>query len=221
MFDERDGDSETAEGPLRRLNRFAYLYYGAIIIATLSLSQMFGVLRGSGLVLCGHVLLHVPIFKLRSEGAMRTEKATEIVHDEFASVRNPLTSLWLATADQLDDPENGSENSVLFTVSGLRGLLSSQYSIHVEDSADSSYRVEIRQDGSVIIDTHLTVESVDDGTRLQIVTERTAVHAYRLLSMILMRSEFTRYFASYGYEPIEENLSVRLRPPSKKFPFTR
>lgn len=208
MVDGLTENSKIVNASLRRLNILPYVYYVLLIVLMLYFGRMLGILRGFVFVFGVHILLNLPVIKLRSEGTLRTEKDAEIVHDELSSPQNFLTSLWLAKANQIDNL-NDSENSIEFAVSGLCGLVSTQYKICVNNSINSDYRLEIQQNGSVIVESHLSVKSLDDVTHLQLETERTSVHAYSLLSLMLIQSKLKQYFASQGYEELEKELLIR------------
>lgn len=221
MAGGRTDESGPTDRFLRRFDLVAYLYLGVVLVATVYFVRTFGFLRGGALVLCGHVLVHAPIFELRSEETMWTEKAVDAVRDEFASARNPLTSLWIAKADRIDRSEGEHEVAIQFTISDLFGLFSNRYAIDVDPASDDGRRLTIRRNDSVVVDTFIDVTSADDGTYLRLETERTAVHAFGLLLLVVLRSDVARHLSASGYELVDERTAVRPRIPGTTRPFAR
>lgn len=207
----RVDDSEAAARALRRHQLIVYGYFGALFVAMLVAGRTIGVLRGGAALFAGHLLLHAPIFTLRTESTLRTGRSEAAVLEEFASPRNPLTSLWLASADRIDDSSSDGDDALRFEKGGPLGIGSYRYAVGVDRSAAGGHRLTIRRDDSVVVDARISVESTDDDTLLRLAGERPAVHAFELLVVLLLGSRDADRLSEHGYEPADERVSVRSR----------
>lgn len=188
---------------------FAFFVLLSAVLVVLTLT--FGFVTGLALTLGVYLLFHVPVFAVRGEEVMAIDEPPKTIQEELASVRNPLTSLWIARADRIHEPQGRDDDRISFSTAGLLGRFRKQYVIDVEEDSDDEIHLEIRREDSTIVTTRITIEGNDDGTSITIASDRTAVDAFSLVLMTVLESTVRRHLATYGYDPVESDVSVRMR----------
>ncbi|AGB17200.1 hypothetical protein Halru_2622 [Halovivax ruber XH-70] len=212
MTGDVDTESATATADaMRSFNRFLYAYLALLIIAFLGLLRLFGFPTATAVALAGHLLIHAPLFTLIGNMRARTDESVATVCDELSSVANPLTSLWLTDAAQIETDSDAG--AVHFRRNGPLGLTSKQYRLVATERPDETIVLTISRDKRSIVTARASVESVETGTRVTLTVERTDVHALSLLMMMLLGSTVDRLYAAHGYDIVDDSHSVGLRVP--------
>lgn len=210
------GDVETESATVTAdamcsFNRFLYAYLALLLIALLGLLRLVDYPIAIAVALTGHLLVHAPLFTLSGTMRARTDESVAAVRDELSSVENPLTSLWLTDAAQIEP--DADAGTVHFRRNGPLGLTSKQYRLVATEQPDETIVLTISRDGRSIVTARASVESVETGTRVTLTVERTAVHALSLLMMTLLGSTVDRLYAAQGYDVVDDSHSVGLRVP--------
>ncbi|SEQ96867.1 hypothetical protein [Natrinema salaciae] len=208
MSDTKTGSSTADTDVMRSFNLFVYGYFALLIISLYALAQPIGLFLAGAVVLGGHLLLHAPLFVLRGELKARCNKPAEAVREELSSVRNPLTSMWLANADVESGPQSGT---VHFTRTGPLGLFSKRYQLSVTTLPDETIEQTIQRDGRSIVTARSSIESTEAETAIEMSFERNAIHAFSLLLMTVLESRLNRSLAAHGYDFVQESYSIGLR----------
>lgn len=101
MSNEFEADGRALASRCLRRERLAlWTYYGLFLVAVVLLIDRFGFILGLTLSVLVHLCVHVAIFRLEAESTLTTNKSRRDVFAEFASFRDPYSSLWLARADE-------------------------------------------------------------------------------------------------------------------------
>ncbi|ELZ09426.1 hypothetical protein C479_11420 [Halovivax asiaticus JCM 14624] len=207
---ETESATATADA-MRSFNRFLYGYLALLIIAFLGLLRLFGYPIAIAVALAGHLLIHAPLFTLTGNMRARTDESVAAVRDELSSVENPLTSLWLTDAAQIET--DADAGAIHFRRNGPLGLTSKQYRLVATEQPDETIVLTISRDGRSIVTARASVESAEAGTWVALTAERTAVHALSLVMMTLLGSTIDRLYAAHGYDIVDDSHSIGLRVP--------
>lgn len=205
------GSGPTGSAALRPNTFLVYGYLGAAIVVTVTLVRTLGIVTGAVLGIGGHVLFHLPLFVVRSEETLVTDKSVETVRQELSSTRNPLTALWIAKADSVHQQVDRDVPRTECTIPGPLGLTRRRYVLTVDERADGTLHLEIRRDGSAVVDARLAIDGGDPDTRLTVVAERNEVHLFSLVLLRASESTIARYLEERGYEIVAADTSTTFR----------
>lgn len=205
------GDDLTAGRALDRLTVLKWAYLIGLVFLVVGLILTINLIVAAVVAFGIHVLLHARVFELTATTTFVTSQPVESATAEFSTAKNPLTSLWIADAEEGTVSAGEDNRSVAFTISGPLNIGSQHFTIEVTEIYDGERRIEIRRGENAIVTVALTFESIRDGTRMIVTSERTSVHLLALFLITAAGSEVQSELGERGYETIDTERSIGLR----------
>lgn len=128
--------------------RLAFLsLWGVVVWCSFSTE---GFLVAGDVFLVLYLVDTVPLFDLRTEGALETEKSSVPVREEFEELLNPIAAFPVAWVDEIHEESTDGGGATAVLKGTLLKLFRREYSLHVTRTNDDSVQIQCGEDEAAV-----------------------------------------------------------------------
>lgn len=150
----------------------------------------------------------VPLFDLRTEGALETEKSPVPVREKFEELLNPIAAFPVAWADEIHEESTDGGGATAVLKGTLLKLFRREYSLHVTRTNDDSVQIQFGEDEAAV---KLSIAPSDDGTRVTVTSSHERERLLGLLYLVLQSPFEQRVLKHFGSQSVENSTKIDFR----------
>lgn len=170
-----------------------------------------GFIVASVVFLSFHLVDTVPLFDLRGEGVLETDKPPEAVRGEFEAIVNPLTAVAVAWADEIREGSTNRGGTTAVLEGKLLKLFTREYRLRVDHGDGDSIRILFEKGDDIDATIELSILAQDDATRVAMRSRHGEERILGLLHLFLQNRFEKRVMEHFGYRVVEGSTSVDFR----------
>lgn len=195
----------------RRVLVYHLLYAGGLGALVKLLFDAFGPAVTLAAVVLTGLALFAETVRVRETATMRTDAEPSEVRAAFATVDNPLTTLWLQDVQEIvaGDP---AATHLTFTRRELFGIGTREFTIEVE-SHEAPLQLRLLREGQRRIDATVDFAERDGGTVVTVESVRPSATLFGTGMRLAAESAAVQLLEHHGYALVDSSIDVELRTP--------